>query len=599
MKGKLSDLSDKNLKKIKIIIGLFIAILLIWLLIVNPLIKFNKAEKQVMEATKRYFEINSNLLPTGKKVRTVTLQKLYDKDLISEDLKSPYTSKECDAKTSWGKVRKEDNEYKYYAYLKCGILSSKVDHKGPEITLKGNDIVTIEKGEKYEDLGVKSVVDDTDGNISISKVTIDTSKVNTNKNGTYEVTYKVKDSFNNETVKIRTVKVQQILDQIVEKDTKKTNNAYKGFVENNYIKLDGIIFKIVGLNDDGSVKVVSKEPLSIVDYNNVDEWLNEYFYNKFSDSAKDYIKTNSKWCNEKVSNPENYTTCNSYSKKKAIGLLSVADINNSKGEDNNYNIVISSKTWTSNISSSNKTVTYYTEEKYTNTENNTNLVVYPVLNIKKDSYIVEGNGNSDNPYVLKNNSETLNIGDNISDAKVGEYINYSGYIWRVIEKESDGTTKIIMEDAVSANDNGYYTKFTDKSKINYNTNEKGNIGYKLNNELTTYVNTKLFDKKKANILNYTDEISYSGKTNNKTYSSKLHLPSMYDLFSSSLNFDYWFGNYSSNSNTGCLMTYDNKIYCGKYNVDSETELRIVGYLNEKVIIKSGNGTSDNPYTITK
>ena len=68
-----------------------------------------------------------------------------------------------------------------------------------------------------------------------------------------------------------------------------------------------------------------------------------------------YIKTDSKWCNEKISNPENYTKCNSYSKKKAVGLLSVADINNSKGEDGSYNILNTTKTWTSNISSSSKT----------------------------------------------------------------------------------------------------------------------------------------------------------------------------------------------------------------------------------------------------
>ena len=283
MKGKIDD---KNIKKIKILIIVVVILLIIWFLVVSPLIKFKNSEKQVLEAAKRYYEINNSLLPTGKKIRTVSLQALYDKDLISEDLKSPYTNKECNSKTSWAKVRKENNEYKYYVYLECGILSSKIDHKGPEITLKDGDTVTINKGDTYKDAGIKSVIDDTDGNIDIKKVTIDTSKVNVNKNGTYEVTYKVRDSFNNETVKIRTVKVEQILNKIVEKNTDKTN-IYKGNTENNYIKLDGIIFKIIGLNDDGSVKIVSNDALAAVDYNDIDDWLNDYFYNKLSDSAKE------------------------------------------------------------------------------------------------------------------------------------------------------------------------------------------------------------------------------------------------------------------------------------------------------------------------
>ena len=595
MKGKIDD---KNIKKIKILIIVVVILLIIWFLVVSPLIKFKNSEKQVLEAAKRYYEINNSLLPTGKKIRTVSLQTLYDKDLISEDLKSPYTNNECNSKTSWAKVRKENNEYKYYVYLECGILSSKIDHKGPEITLKDGDTVTINKGDTYKDAGIKSVIDDTDGNIDIKKVTIDTSKVNVNKNGTYEVTYKVRDSFNNETVKIRTVKVEQILNKIVEKNTDKTN-IYKGNTENNYIKLDGIIFKIIGLNDDGSVKIVSNDALAAVDYNDIDDWLNDYFYNKLSDSAKEYIKTDSKWCNEKISNPENYTKCNSYSKKKAVGLLSVADINNSKGEDGSYNILNTTKTWTSNISSSSKTITYYIREGYQTINNNTNLAVYPTININKGSYISKGDGTTDNPYILKNNSSNLKVGDSISNAKIGEYISYSGYEWRVIGKENDDTTKIIMNDVVTINDEDYYTKYTNKSKINYSTSEKGNIGYILNNELTSYIKTTLFSKKKTEKLNHKDSISYNSELKNENYSSKLHLPNMYDLFGASIAFSYWYGNYSSDSNTGCVMTYDHKIYCGKYNRDSESGVRLVGYFNKQAIVKSGKGTIDNPYTVTK
>ena len=156
-----------------------------------------------------------------------------------------------------------------------------------------------------------------------------------------------------------------------------------------------------------------------------------------------------------------------------------------------------------------------------------------------------------------------------------------------------------MNDVVTINDEDYYTKYTNKSKINYSTSEKGNIGYILNNELTSYIKTTLFSKKKTEKLNHKDSISYNSELKNENYTSKLHLPNMYDLFGASIAFSYWYGNYSSDSNTGCVMTYDHKIYCGKYNRDSESGVRLVGYFNKQAIVKSGKGTIDNPYTVTK
>ena len=47
------------------------------------------------------------------------------------------------------------------------------------------------------------------------------------------------------------------------------------------------------------------------------------------------------------------------------------------------------------------------------------------------------------------------------------------------------------------------------------------------------------------------------------------------------------------------MTYDHKLYCGKYNPDSKSGVRLVGYFDKKTVVKGGKGTIDNPYTLTK
>ena len=80
-----------------------------------------------------------------------------------------------------------------------------VDAVVPVITLKGEQSVTINAGENYEDAGV-TAHDNVDGDISKSIET--TGAVDANKPGTYTVTYNVSDqSGNHADAVLRTVTV--------------------------------------------------------------------------------------------------------------------------------------------------------------------------------------------------------------------------------------------------------------------------------------------------------------------------------------------------------------------------------------------------------
>lgn len=599
------NLNKKQINLIKIVVVCLIVILILWFLILSPYLTFKKNEKIVESAAKRYYEINSGQLPTGQKIKTVPLQTLYEKDFISSDLRSSYTKKVCDAKSSWVKVRKQEGEYKYYVYLKCGVFQSKVDHEGPEIKLKGEEELTIHKNEKYKELGVDSVTDKTDGKLDIKKVEINNKKVNTNKVGEYEVTYKIKDSFGNETVKIRTIHVIETLNHIVEKDTQ-SKNVYRGSWDNNYVKLDGILFKIVGINEDDTVKIVTDQNIAAVNYEGVDSWLNEYFYEKLSDSAKKLI-VKSKWCNEEINNPEGYTKCNSYGKKQNVGLLSIADINNSKGEDESYNIMSDLVFWTSNKNTNNKSwaSSYFNMsengfEQYKELNDYSIIQIKPALNIKKDTLVVSGDGSLIEPYILKGNKKTLKAGSKISDAKTGEYFKYSGYIWRVVGRESDGTTQVIMQDALS-NDNGtLYTKFGDKIN-HYNPNKKSTLGYVIVNEAPTYLKTNYFDKKQVSIDTYDKLVKYKESSKKETYSIKLIVTSLFDLYSANPNdiASTWYRESSKSKE----KVYYNSMTLGviedNFDKNQEYGVKLTAYLNKNVVVKSGDGTSSNPYTITK
>lgn len=588
-------MSEKNKKKITISLIVVIAVALIWFLIISPLIEFKKSEKEVLNAGKRYFEVNKTYLPTGNRIKTISLKTLYNKDFIKEDIKVPNSSSMCDENESWVKVQKKNNEYNYNVYLKCGIYSSKVDHKGPTITLKGENEITVNKGDKFKDPGIASVSDNTDGKIDTKQVKVD-SNVNINKNGIYEIKYSIKDSFDNKTEVIRTVKVVQILDKIVKKETDKTN-YYKGNDNNNYIKLDGILFKIVGLNEDGSVKVTSSEPLAFVDYNSVDTWLNDYFYDKLSDNVKKYIKTDSKWCNEVISNTDNYTKCNKYGKKKAVGLLSVADVNNSKDKDGNSNLGTWQYSWLGNSKKSKLLKSGSNSMKIQEENKNTLTGIRPTINLKTNLEISSGSGEASSPYLLKGRKKSLKAGEKISEAMTGEYILYSGYTWRVIGKESNGTTKIVMNESLEM-DYQVITTIFDKKNSYYNPTQKTNVGYKIANDVNSYINVNLFDKKSINVNLYKKYINYSEKTKVKQYKTKIEEVSLFDLYSPSTVSNHWFRESTSNGlaymNSPLTDVSEEKIINGSTGL-----IKLTANLNKNVSVKKGNGLITNPYNLVK
>ena len=94
---------------IKFIISLIIVGLFVWYLVISPMMKFHDNEKQMINAAKRYFEINSNELPTGKRIKTLSLSTLYSKSYLENDFYVPYTSNVCDQTDSWVKVRKNNS----------------------------------------------------------------------------------------------------------------------------------------------------------------------------------------------------------------------------------------------------------------------------------------------------------------------------------------------------------------------------------------------------------------------------------------------------------------------------------------------------------
>lgn len=591
-----------KLRLVRLTITVVIVGLFVWFLVLSPYITFKQNESEMLKAAKRYYEINLDKLPTGTRVSTVTLQTLSGEDYIDKDFYVPFSKNPCSITESWVKVKHTDSGYKYYVYLECGVLKSTTDHKGPTITLNGKDEITINKDEKYEELGVKKVVDNTDGKMDVKDVTIDSSKVDTSKVGTYKVTYTALDSFKNKTEKVRTVKVVQELEHTIKKDTNNTG-VYTGTVENNYIRFSGNLFRIVSV-ENGNVKIVSAEDVSNVNYSGLDDWL-EYYYEHLADSSKEYI-VKTKYCNDKVTDTTT-KKCSSYTKEKDVYILSVEDVNNSvdssTGESYLYpsTIVWLANTKTDKESWATRTAFSNYDEKNKSFSKDYNFGIRPVITIKGSILITAGTGTENNPYQI-DDMKTGKADEDLNTRYSGEYVEYSNILWRIVETEKSGTIKVVSntnieidgEERISYDDN-----ITNKI---YNPNQKGNVGYKINQKVADTIDEKYFVKTEIKVPIYKKAAKYKKEDTTKKYKVKFHAPNMYDLYTAKNSgnlISYWLMNSSQKEDIEYMVSEIGVVYYDVIYDTNKAGTRVVGYLDKNCKIVSGKGTKEKPYKIAK
>lgn len=593
-------MNKEVLKKIKLIVTIVLILVFVWFLIISPMITFHSNEKSLEDAAKRYFELNSNELPTGENVKTVTLKTLYHKAFIKNDLYIPYTSKTCSIENSWVKVKRVNGEYKYYTYLECGVLSSTVDHKGPVITLNGDESISIGIADNYKEAGVKSVVDNTDGKLNVKDVAIK-GEVDTSKVGTYEITYTALDSLNNKTVVTREVKVVQKLNSTIKKILKETKN-FAGNPENNYIRLSNMLFRIYGIDNNDNVIIVSDEDIANVNYTKIDKWL-DYYYKNLNDFTKKII-VKSKYCNMNITDTTLDTTkCSGYTKERYVFIPSIIEVNKAASGNENF-MRPNTMSWVAN--SKDKKTAYLTRSFFFGNESNKTYLSYsvddnygvrPMMTIKGDTLIVSGDGTKENPYIFGDTKKAKG-GTLLNERFTGEYISIDDYVYRIIKTNNDGTIKVISDFTVNDTEE---TAFEINGKITYDPTKKSSIGYYINNRISEYINTKYFVKHEIEVPIYKNKIIYGQEIQTKKYNVVLSAPNMYEMFGaqpqSVASRSYWMINTSQKDHVGAGMLSMGVPINGQIEDETRLGVRVVGFLKKGTTISNGDGTKEKPYII--
>lgn len=603
----------KNIKSIILIIVGFILILsgyLSWNFYFSKYDIFNKQEKLFLDTVKRYYDFNSNQLPKKNETRETNLQELYDGNHI-EALYIPKTRKLCDT-NSWVRVyQNDDGTFEYTVYLKCGKYESNTDHTGPEIILNGDINTILAFGSSYIEPGVNKVVDKKEGIIDNSQVIIDSSNVDTSKVGTYKVTYTVRDKAYNKTVVTRNVIVARNLTEVVKSSTD-DSNYYKGLNVNNYLLFSGMLFRIVNVNDDGSVKIVTNSSMANVNYgveganfdsSNIKDWLNNYFYSKLYNT--DYLVKDNTWCIDDTNSVTNISNLCDVTATSNVGLLSLIDFNNSKVGSQTY-LGNTFEYWFLNRKDSRFGYIYsFHNNSLTESYDNTSLSgVRPVLVLKNDLYIISGDGTSSNPYTLGDYSSGKE-NDLLNTRLIGEYVSYFGMTFRISDVDKDKNIKLISLNFLQNNTTSdvFFSGYKNEDGImKFNVNQSGNIGNTLNYQYIDYIDTSFIVDHEFYIPTYSVENNYSN-IQTESFKAKIAIPMSYEMFSGvnanlRVAVNYWLLDYIDGSNAFMVNNSNGRTFkINRNDMYNENGFKLVFYVSKNTKIKSGKGTYNNPYVI--
>lgn len=410
----------------------------------------------------------------------------------------------------------------------------------------------------------------------------------------------------------------------------------KGKPTNNYIWYSGFLWRIMGINDDGSVRLITDENVTAIPWGasntaeNWDEsyaknWLNNYFYPRLK--GNDIIKEET-WCSETTTDSSSArTTCtNNLSKESAyIGLITIDEYNLAGGTNSYLNIRQYQWTMTPYSGSGAWRVSY--DGYASNRSVSYTSGLRAVINVNSDVTITGGNGtlgatwgSQSGPYIL-NEDKSIEVTGKLNEkATSGEYVLFSGKKYRVVDKDSNGNTKLILD--------GYYEETEGKTyTMSYGSNntfsKDTGIGQKLNGDVLNWLTNNSESEKAKLVSDYTwyqnnFDRGYDYKTSlneesptrsiqatvglirvGEMLSSQISsiLTKGYTTTSSYKNASIYWTMTPSTTSSYAWYVSDNGFANDDFPVYDAFGLRAVIVVNSDVTITGGNGTWSNPYQI--
>lgn len=371
--------------------------------------------------------------------------------------------------------------------------------------------------------------------------------------------------------------------------------VYKGNVTDNYVKYSGRIWRIVSIDENNGIKLITNESQTSLVWGVNSDYENSYIRSWLNDSDKAIKSFYDSLNNTNIIGYTNTCidllldsniTCDNVVSDR-IGLLSAYEYQQAGGASSYLNI--GEYWWLSNIDNDNVAWYVYSKGAINNTSYSGTIYysygVRPVITISGTATVISGNGTEDNPYNLDSVTDKV-----LSNKLIGNYITYSGYTWRIIDKEEDAI-KVVLDGYIKDMDVPYLTKF-------------GNTSYcSLKKGMCNYLNTSFYESldKKEYIVEHEFNTGTYDKSSNYDYNSIANnketlyvgLLQLGELFVN--DYSKYFLGTRTNYNNVYEMLENGIIYAGE--LSDELRVRPTLYLKSDIKIVSGLGTKKRPYVL--
>ena len=418
---------------------------------------------------------------------------------------------------------------------------------------------------------------------------------------------------------------------------------FKGNVDNNYVMIENRLFRVMRVNNDDTVKLISEnfatsfmwgENSSYKD-SNVQNWLNKkdlehsgVYYNTFENS-KLLVKTNyeedvlkdgkiisleefneekekeekklessKEETKEEVKEESSEETSEEVKEKNKESDKKTEKKENKKESDyvtiltvKDYTLANGKSSYLNNgkmffllgLNEDNENLYVEEDGSIQSTDSLSGYGIRPVITLKKNVEVTKGSGTKEDPYVVKSSKKNY----------VDSYVKLGEDTWKVSSIEGD-TLRLYLNGYLKSNGQEVYRNYSSYNSI-YNINEWGNIGNYLNNG---YLNSLPYKDTLVNCNFYTGEISDDAGYNftniyNRNVNAKVGLLNIFDYVSNNELSDYFHINLTSEVGSMEYNIYSNGLL-------EEADVRDVKHIVPVVCInkdsiKSGEGSIDNPY----
>lgn len=391
------------------------------------------------------------------------------------------------------------------------------------------------------------------------------------------------------------IKLEDTLSQAIKENSsnlKEINGSYyfQNDVDNNYVMYSNILWRIIKVNSDNTIKLISDDVITYLSYGE-DDYENSYmntWLNKNDNANTGILEnslntpynylTNDGICKDNISDTK-HITCDEINDTNLIGTLSMFDYVNAGGKDSYLNI---DKYFYLSTLKDNDNIWYVNDSgNVSNTDGSDIYGIRPTITLKSNIKSISGDGTINAPYIIDENY------------LFGSYVKLGEDIWRVYDIDGDNI-KLSLNDYLK--DDGEEISYKYSSNGYYhNDTIKGSLAYYLNN---TYLNSLSYkdsivaNKWSNGIYGSNNDYDYKDTLNTKV-DTKISVLSVGDIILNGDLSNYYLSTGVSKSNS---MVYTVKGNGTLYGKSSTSEAKIVPTISiDKNILTKGNGTINSPY----